>query len=108
MSTSSTSEDTIFPNAAPIITPTAKSTTFPRMANCLNSFSTDILLFCFPWEVDGPWRIINDQKGYLLRGLWLKRRRRKNDHVRTSLGFGVWPSQQNIFLLRAEDQVGGN
>ena len=36
--TSSTSEETIFPKAAPMITPTAKSTTFPLNANSLKSF----------------------------------------------------------------------
>jgi hypothetical protein len=45
ISTSSTSDVTIFPNAAPMITPTAKSMTLPRMANSLNSFSTDVLLY---------------------------------------------------------------
>src|SRR5207247_4351319 len=54
MSTSSTSEDTIFPNAAPIITPTAKSTTFPRMAKSLNSFSTDVLLYSSMKSYDTP------------------------------------------------------
>src|SRR5450432_2588110 len=33
----STSEVTIFPNAAPMTTPTARSTTLPRAANSLNS-----------------------------------------------------------------------
>src|ERR1700741_464039 len=42
--TSSTSDDTTFPNAAPIITPTARSSPLPRIANSLNSFSTGILL----------------------------------------------------------------
>ena len=32
-----TSEETILPKAAPITTPTARSITLPRMANCLNS-----------------------------------------------------------------------
>lgn len=36
---SETSAVTIVPNAAPITTPTAKSTTFPLSKNCLNSFS---------------------------------------------------------------------
>src|SRR5271154_3387405 len=36
---SSTSDETIFPNAAPITTPTARSITLPRIANSLNSFS---------------------------------------------------------------------
>src|ERR1700681_144353 len=44
---SSTSEDTTFPKATPIITPTAKSTMLPRMANSLNSLSTGILLCPF-------------------------------------------------------------
>jgi hypothetical protein len=34
---SATSDDTILPNAAPITTPTARSTTLPRMAKALNS-----------------------------------------------------------------------
>src|ERR1700737_542037 len=34
---SSTMEATIFPKAAPMITPTAKSTTLPRLMNALNS-----------------------------------------------------------------------
>src|SRR6266436_6067078 len=44
---SSTSEDTTFPKATPIITPTAKSTILPRMANALNSLSTVFLLCSF-------------------------------------------------------------
>jgi len=32
-------EADIFPNAAPMMTPTAKSMTLPRMANSLNSLS---------------------------------------------------------------------
>src|SRR5258708_36255754 len=56
MITSSTSDETIFPKAAPIITPTAKSTTLPRMANSLNSFSTGVLLYFFDEEMDGPER----------------------------------------------------
>src|SRR6187399_3064069 len=36
---SATSELTIAPNAAPMITPTARSTTLPRIANFLNSSS---------------------------------------------------------------------
>ncbi|MGQ0522595.1 MAG: hypothetical protein ACT4P8_02910 [Betaproteobacteria bacterium] len=39
MMTSLTSESTILPNAAPMMMPTAMSTTLPRMANSLNSFS---------------------------------------------------------------------
>ena len=37
--TSATSEETILPKAPPIITPTAMSTTLPRIAKSLNSFS---------------------------------------------------------------------
>src|SRR5271169_5714301 len=37
--TSSTNDATIFPKAAPMMMPTARSSTFPRMANSLNSFS---------------------------------------------------------------------
>ncbi|EJK89299.1 hypothetical protein UUU_39220 [Klebsiella pneumoniae subsp. pneumoniae DSM 30104 = JCM 1662 = NBRC 14940] len=40
---SATSDETILPNAAPMITPTAKSTTFPRIANSRNSFKKLIL-----------------------------------------------------------------
>src|SRR5438445_4587212 len=39
MMTSSTSEPTILPKAAPMITPMARSTTLPRFANFLNSCS---------------------------------------------------------------------
>src|SRR5262245_16671409 len=39
MSTSLTREVTIFPNAAPMMTPTARSTTFPFIANSLNSLN---------------------------------------------------------------------
>src|SRR5690606_32315008 len=39
MNTSPTSESTILPKAAPMITPMARSTTLPRNANCLNSLS---------------------------------------------------------------------
>ena len=37
MITSDTNDDTILPKAAPIMIPTAISTTLPRSANCLNS-----------------------------------------------------------------------
>ena len=37
MITSATRELTIFPKATPMITPTARSTTLPRMANSRNS-----------------------------------------------------------------------
>src|SRR4029077_2873482 len=37
--TSLTSDETIFPNAPPIMTPMAMSSTFPFMAKSLNSFS---------------------------------------------------------------------
>src|SRR5262249_19426081 len=37
-----TREETIFPKAAPMMTPTARSTTFPRMMKALNSLITDI------------------------------------------------------------------
>src|SRR6266850_4124520 len=44
MMMSSTKDETIFPKDAPIMTPTAKSMTFPRIANSLNSFSMVFLL----------------------------------------------------------------
>src|SRR5215510_2787698 len=37
MMTSATSDETIAPKAAPMMTPTARSTTLPRSANFLNS-----------------------------------------------------------------------
>ena len=43
--TSPTSEETILPKAAPMITPTARSTTLPFMANSLNS---DAMLMAGP------------------------------------------------------------
>ena len=43
MITSPTTDDTIFPNAVPITTHTARSITFPFMANSLNSLSTLIV-----------------------------------------------------------------
>src|SRR5438874_9673065 len=42
MMMSLTSESTIFPNAAPMMTPTAKSTTLPFSANSRNSVMNDI------------------------------------------------------------------
>src|SRR5882757_7572847 len=39
MITSATSDETMLPKAAPMITPTARSTTLPRNANFLNSSS---------------------------------------------------------------------
>src|ERR1700737_922761 len=42
MSKSSTIELTIFPKAAPMMTPTARSTALPLTANSLNSFHTFI------------------------------------------------------------------
>ena len=39
VSKSATSADTTALNAAPITTPTARSTTFPLNKNCLNSFN---------------------------------------------------------------------
>lgn len=44
MSTSLTSDDTILPNAPPIMTPIAISSTLPLIANSLNSFSMMFLL----------------------------------------------------------------
>ena len=45
MMMSATSDVTIAPNAAPMITPTARSTTLPRIANFLKSSSIAPLLF---------------------------------------------------------------
>src|SRR6266446_9425731 len=41
ISRSPTNDDTILPNAAPMITPIARSTTLPRNTKALNSFSID-------------------------------------------------------------------
>jgi hypothetical protein len=43
MITSLTSDETILPNAAPMMMPTAMSTTLPRTAKALNSPSSDII-----------------------------------------------------------------
>src|SRR6266571_6380911 len=43
MMRSLTSESTILPNAAPMITPTARSTTLPLTANSRNSLMNDML-----------------------------------------------------------------
>ncbi len=40
-----TTDDTIFPNAEPIITPTERSMTFPLDINCLNSFKVEFPFF---------------------------------------------------------------
>src|SRR6185503_14559505 len=45
-----TREVTIVPNAAPMITPTARSTTLPRMMNVLNSFSMGWPSYAFVLE----------------------------------------------------------
>src|SRR6516164_5408450 len=51
MITSLTSELTMAPNAAPIMTPTARSTTLPFIANSRNSFSIPEPLFrVSPWK----------------------------------------------------------
>src|SRR5689334_15800224 len=42
ITTLSTSEETILPKAAPMITPTARSTTLPLLMNSRNSFTNDI------------------------------------------------------------------
>src|SRR4030088_1554538 len=46
MMRSATRESTIFPNAAPMITPTARSTTLPLTANSRNSFMIDMVPPC--------------------------------------------------------------
>src|SRR5687768_659861 len=47
MMMSATSDDTIAPNATPMMTPTARSTTLPRSANFLKSSSIAPLLSAF-------------------------------------------------------------
>src|SRR5215472_16337907 len=51
--TSATSEFTIFPNAAPMMTPIAMSRTFPFMANSLNSLNMVISFLDRELEPDG-------------------------------------------------------
>src|SRR5512132_2777348 len=46
MMMSLTSDVTTVPNAAPMMTPMARSRTLPRIANSLNSLSTPSSLFC--------------------------------------------------------------
>src|ERR1017187_6121750 len=48
MMMSLTAEVTILPNAPPMITPTARSTTLPRIANSLNSLSIPMTVSPFP------------------------------------------------------------
>ena len=55
MITSFTTEETIFPNAAPIIIPTARSITLPFIAKSLNSFIMLILSWFF---VFGTWCLV--------------------------------------------------
>src|SRR5258708_17605521 len=70
MMMSSTKDKMIFPKAVPIMTPTAKSTTFPRIANSLNSFST-VFRLCFSIKAsDSPRRFPDFPEGSLLRGLY--------------------------------------
>src|SRR5439155_5508249 len=67
------------PNAAPMITPTARSTALPRMANSLNSFST-VFLLCFFDE--GEWRPCANSpvlRGPSLRGLYPTREEKQRD-----------------------------
>ena len=47
----STNDDTIFPNAEPIITPIAMSIMFPRIAKSLNSFNIFMLCSFLPFLV---------------------------------------------------------
>src|SRR6187399_130305 len=49
---SPTSDSTIRPKAAPMITPMARSTTLPLTANSRNSSRT--FIFCSSWAVPGP------------------------------------------------------
>src|ERR1700744_4750257 len=51
MMTSPTSDDTMAPKAAPMITPTARSTTLPFMAKSRNSFSIGVPLQ-FPINIE--------------------------------------------------------
>src|SRR5258708_17657769 len=69
MITSSTSDNTTFPKATPIITPTAKSTTLPRLANSLNSLNTGFLLCSFDEGNDCPGRIRETLGGLSVTGI---------------------------------------
>src|SRR5690349_12570120 len=61
MTMSFTNETTIAPNAAPIITATARSRTLPFITNALNSFSMfDSSFFLFDDKSDGPLLLLRD------------------------------------------------
>lgn len=68
---SATSAFTIVPNAAPTTTPTAKSTTFPRSRNCLNSLSIlQLYQISCSYEVSHMEVVIGNNSGFL--GIYLK------------------------------------
>src|SRR5438552_2072186 len=106
MITSSTSDETIFPKAAPIITPTAKSTTFPRMANSLNSFSTDVLLYCSMKIHDGPSGFPN------MEGLSVSRiiveAQNKETEQEPRVGLAHSSQVEGTLLAWPEDQIGSH
>ena len=58
MKTSFTSDATILPNAAPMMTPIARSSTLPRMMNFLNSENIVALLIgpVYLVNIVGVWR----------------------------------------------------
>ena len=69
-----TNEETIFPNAPPMIMSTPISTTFPHMANFLNSFSMGVLLFPRAKDIEirdccnGTARLLKKRDDLLLHG----------------------------------------
>src|SRR5262245_3139109 len=111
MMTSPTSEFTMPENAAPMITPIARSTTFPRNANFLNSSSMVVAsplrhgracpghprLPCF--KTYDPEKLINQARvhhGLAHSGLRLLARR----HHRQPHGVGAFADQRHCILDR--------
>ena len=64
---SSTTLFTILPNAAPMITPTARSSALPLTANSLNSWM--IFMVCGPWLMD---QMSSLKPRYTRRSFWLE------------------------------------
>src|SRR5712672_3661710 len=85
MMMSSTSEPTIFPNAAPIMTPTARSITLPRMANSLNSLNMELSLLRLDLVVhqQRAWRGLYPTRNANREGNAVKQLSRAKDKHRT-------------------------
>src|SRR5579859_5319795 len=76
---SSTSEVTIFPKDAPMITPTARSITLPRIANSLNSLNISTsprFRSCAESEAGRPARFAERGEGASVTGHYIRRNRK--------------------------------